>query len=455
MAKNNEKNLIKVSTLYTSRSGIGKGATLHRRRYLMIRTLKLFKILFLVFFLHVSSDVFAMNGSELAGVGPISRSMGGTGIANPQDAITTLFTNPAGVITCTQFSTPEVDVGGSLLAPKTKASITVNSTSVGAYAASKVYPLPATAISVPFNNNWNYGIGMAAVAGFGADFRNTTLDQSSFYNLGSKGKYPLMASNFSQLQILKVASFISYHPDDKLSIGIAPHIDYGSLDLGLGTSSNYGIGAQVGGIYKFNEIVSLGVTYTTAQTINYKDVYDPAGDGIKENLKLDLPQKIGIGIALKPFGDNFLIETDIKWLNWANAKGYKEFDWGNQWVYSVGAQYKPIQKLALRVGYNYGKNPLKSHDNFDGSTSTNVQGNYLSTYYYEMMRVIGAPLVEEQHLFFGVGYDLTKNFVLNAGYGHDFNKTLTENGTNFLGQPVSIMSTVGGDSVEFNFVWRF
>ncbi|MBF0555539.1 MAG: outer membrane protein transport protein [Nitrospirae bacterium] len=415
---------------------------------------KILILLLMLTFFNVTK-VFALNGAELAGIGPISRSMGGTGIAYPQDAITTLFTNPAGSITCAQCSTPEVDIGGSLLSPKSKAYINVNGSSVGANAASKTYPLPAVAISVPINNNWNIGVGMAAVAGFGADYRNTSLDQPYFYNLGSQGKYPLMASSFSQLQILKFAPFISYHPDDKFSIGIAPHIDYSSLDLGLGTSSNYGIGAQLGAIYKFNDIMSVGATYTTVQTINYKNVYDPEGNGILSNLKLALPQNIGVGIALKPFGESFIIETDVKWLNWADAAGYKDFDWRNQWVYAIGTQYKPMPKLALRVGYNYGKNPIKSHDNFDGTTYMDVQGKSLSTYYYEAFRVIGASLIEEQHLFFGLGYEFTKNFAINTGYGRDINKTLTENGTTFIGQPASITSTVGGDSFEFNLVWRF
>ena len=33
---------------------------------------------------------------------------------------------------------------------------------------------------------------------------------------------------------------------------------------------------------------------------------------------------------------NLLVETDVKWLNWANAAGYKDFDWNNQWVYAIG-----------------------------------------------------------------------------------------------------------------------
>ena len=39
--------------------------------------------------------VFATNGDNLIGIGPISRAMGGVGVAAPQDAISAIFANPA------------------------------------------------------------------------------------------------------------------------------------------------------------------------------------------------------------------------------------------------------------------------------------------------------------------------------------------------------------------------
>ena len=37
----------------------------------------------------------ATNGDNLIGIGPTARSMGGVGIAHPQDAIQAVFSNPA------------------------------------------------------------------------------------------------------------------------------------------------------------------------------------------------------------------------------------------------------------------------------------------------------------------------------------------------------------------------
>ena len=45
--------------------------------------------------LGVSSGAMATNGDNMIGIGPIARSMGGVGVAAPQDAITAVFANPA------------------------------------------------------------------------------------------------------------------------------------------------------------------------------------------------------------------------------------------------------------------------------------------------------------------------------------------------------------------------
>jgi long-chain fatty acid transport protein len=41
------------------------------------------------------NDAQATNGDNLMSIGPISRAIGGVGIASPQDAISAVFSNPA------------------------------------------------------------------------------------------------------------------------------------------------------------------------------------------------------------------------------------------------------------------------------------------------------------------------------------------------------------------------
>jgi long-chain fatty acid transport protein len=173
------------------------------------------------------------------------------------------------------------------------------------------------------------------------------------------------------------------------------------------------------------------------------------------SLKLASPQQVGLGIAVEPIKDMLLLEVDGKWVNWASAKGYDDFDWKDQWVLGIGVQYKPIKPLALRIGYNYANNPVREHSNFVGTTTTTVQGNAMPTYYFETFRVIGFPAIVKQHITFGVGYEISKRFAVNAGYTHAFKEDITENGTNFAGQPVTLKSALYEDSLEFGFTWRF
>ena len=102
----------------------------------------------------------------------------------------------------------------------------------------------------------------------------------------------------------------------------------------------------------------------------------------------------------------------------------------------VGAQYRPIPKLALRAGYNYGNNPLKGqHFNGLGTNFTKVQGYTIPTYYYQSFRIIGFPAITEHHLTFGATYDITEKFSVIFGYVVSFRNQITSTGTNLIGAP--------------------
>ena len=75
---------------------------------------------------------------------------------------------------------------------------------------------------------------------------------------------------------MKFAPNLAYMVTPNFSIGASLHIDYGSLwILGYkdGTSTGFGLGGQLGAIYK-NGPVSFGVVYVSPQKINHQDVAD-------------------------------------------------------------------------------------------------------------------------------------------------------------------------------------
>jgi long-chain fatty acid transport protein len=432
------------------------------RRFLMM--LAIFGIIVMA-----APPAMATNGDNLMSIGPISRAMGGVGIAAPQDAISAVFSNPAAMCFGPYCPGSEFNFAGTLFMPKVDAKVG----GISADSDDKVYAIPAIGLSVPITSTfplWRFGLAAYGVSGLGVDYRNTALDQPNF-DFGSTVGFPpgaltapLVAGEYTQLQILKFAPSIAFQPNERFSLGLAVHIDYANLDLRSGSSFNYGFGVQLGALYKVSDMVSVGATYISPQEVNHKNVRDLNGDGVADSLKLESPQQLGLGIAFEPIKDTFLIEVDGRWINWEDAKGYEDFDWKDQWVLAVGAQYKPTKQLALRAGYNYGNNPVREHGGFNGSFNpatgfpndvVSVQGKILPRYYYETFRIIGFPAIVKQHVSFGIGYELSKRFAVNAGYTHAFKEKIRESGTNIVGTPVVLESNLSEDSLEFGFTWRF
>ncbi|MEJ2697749.1 MAG: outer membrane protein transport protein [Candidatus Sulfobium sp.] len=396
----------------------------------------------------------ATNGTNLISIGPISRSMGGVGIAAPQDAISAVFANPAAMCFGPYCPGSEVNFAGTMFMPKVKTKVNVGGMVTEADSHQKVYGIPAFGLSVPITNKFpllRFGIAAYGVSGLGVDYRNTPID-----NPQGLGGFPLVAGEYTQLQIMKFAPSLAYQPNENLSLGVAVHVDYANLDLRGGSSFNYGLGVELGALYKVNDAISLGATYITPQSVKHSDVKDFNFDGRADTLSLESPQQIGVGIAVTPIPNVLLLEVDGKWVNWSDATGYEDFDWDNQWVLAVGAQFNPTKKLALRAGYNYGKNPVNEHNNFNGSSPVSVQGKTLPAYYYETFRIVGFPAIVQHHLTFGVGYELSNSFAISGGYMHAFQETVKEHGTDPSGMyPVTLESTLSEDSVEFGLTWRF
>jgi len=401
------------------------------------------------------SPAFATNGDNLIGIGPISRSMGGVGIAEPQDAISAVFSNPAAMCFGDWCPATGVDFGATLFMPKVSTEITRPGQVIRSDSDESVYAIPAIGISSPLSKNapnWRFGLAAYGVSGLGVNYKKTDLESATLMP-GA----PLVAAGYTQLQIMKFAPALAYQVSDKWSLGVALNADYASLDLGSGGAAGYGFGAQLGALYHPTPELSFGLTYTTPQTVTHDTVTDFDGDGKWDDLKLQAPQQVGFGAALNLMGNKLLLEADVKWINWANADGYEDFDWNDQTVLGLGLQVKPTRTLALRLGYNYGANPVEEHENFNGvfGQNTLIQGKQVPTYYYETFRIVGFPAILQHHVTFGIGYAFSENFTINLGYMHGFEETITEKGVDMTGQPVTLASTLSEDSFDFGLSWKF
>jgi long-chain fatty acid transport protein len=406
----------------------------------------------------LATTAFATNGDNMMAIGPNARAMGGVGVAAPQDAISAVFANPAAMCFTPGCAYSEVNFAGTLFIPHVSAEVDLQG--MGSFKADgkqNTYAIPAIGLSLPIDpdtRRWRFGLAAYGATGLGVDYRGTALDQQ--INTGfppPNDTAPLIQGAFTSLMIMKFAPSLSYQVSPDFSVGAALHIDYATLDLGSGSSPAYGVGGQLGAIYRPTKHLSLGATYVTPQTTDFGNVVStPSG---YHDLELQSPHQVAVGISYGFLDDRLLVEVDGKYLNWSGASGYDDFGWTDQWVAGIGAQFAVIpKKLFVRLGYNYGTNPVETHDGW-GTGVHNVQGMQFPDYYYETFRLIGFPAVVEQHITAGIGYAFSEKFELNLGYTHAFQNSVSETGTFMGGPTANITSRLSEDSVDFGITWRF
>jgi len=427
---------------------------------------KLFTVLVVVALVAtLSPAAFATNGTQLIGIGPTSRAMGGVGIAAPQDAISAVFSNPAGMCFGPYCPSSQFDFAGTLFMPEPKAEIKASGQTTKANSRDNNYAIPAIGFSVPIGeaeSRWRFGLSAYGVSGLGVDYRDTALDKNDAFFAGTPFESPLAAGIYTNTQLMKFAPTIAYQALPNLSVGTSFQVNYSALDLGDGTVAAYSYGVKIGTIYKPIDPLSIGLVYTSPQSATYNHVFDFNNNGRRQNLTLEEPQQVGLGVAYEFTEARLLLETNGKWINWSNADGYKDFDWDDQYVIALGAQWEAIDHLFFRVGWNYAEHPVDDNDNWDGAfgptgpnDSVNVQGKSLPRYYYESFRVIGFPAVVEHHITAGIGYELGESLKVDFSYMHAFENQLSESGTAPDGSDAKLKSKLSEDAISFAFSWRF
>ncbi|MCS7278172.1 MAG: outer membrane protein transport protein [Aquificaceae bacterium] len=382
------------------------------------------KILLSTAILGLAGISFATNGDNLIGVSPASRGMGGIGVGMPVGPTDTIFRNPAWMSYYKGFN---MSFGGILFMPEVKARTNVTpqgpqNPPASAKSEADIFVVPEVGIVNQINNNLTFGIGAFGVSGMGVDYRN---------------KDPRLANMHTTLQFMRVIPALAYRINDAISLSGALHLAYGSLDMGAnlcqpmttncwnasgGQSQTYGLGFQLGVAYNMGDFAYLGATYQSPVAMTYKRVFDSDRDDRFEDLKLTQPQELALGVGIRPM-NNLKVGTDIRWINWGDAKGYKQFQWKDQWVFAVGGEYKPTDKLALRLGYNYGKSPIKG--GVKNPMNANSIPNFVapfSDFNIAWFNLVGFPAITEHHVTLGLGYEFTKSFSVDLAYKHAFNK---------------------------------
>ena len=420
----------------------------------------------------VATAALATNGDNMIGVSPASRAMGGLGTGICLEPTDSIFRNPGWLARQKGFN---ISFGGILFMPhvkgRSKGYFDTDDTSPGGivpfdsgYQTSDAdtFTIPEIAITNQINDHVVIGIGAYGVSGMGVDYR----DKNG------------LAKMHTSLQFMRIVPAIGYKVNSKLAIGAALHLAWGSLDLGAvmaydndgdrvpgtmwnaggGQSQSYGIGASIGINYKPLSNVCLGAYYQTSVKMKYKNVFktNPMSQNF-EDLKLEQPQEASVGIGWKPI-PKLKVGFDVRWINWSDADGYKQFKWKDQWVFAVGGEYKVTPKLALRLGYNYGKSPIREKSGLDTLTRNNTIPDFsgrFTDYEVEWFNLIGFPAIAEHHITCGFEYHFTEHFALNASYVHAFEKKVESSASVMAPNDLVAGAKNAQDSIGVSLDWNF
>lgn len=338
-----------------------------------------------------ATSAFATNGDHLIGLGAKARGMGGIGIGMSHGAESALA-NPAMI---TSVNGTEISFGGTIFMP----DVSYNGGAGYIDSDADLSVIPEVAIAQKASDNFYWGIGMFGTAGMGTDYRKD-----------ATGSTLNMVTN---LQLMQFAVPLAYKTSG-FSVGIAPVLQYGSLDInydfggtvGAGVAQDFGVGFNIGAAYEMDGL-TVGASYKSAIDMKYDGQLSGAtapfaGAGVfpaPMSDNLEQPAEMGVGISYKMGGHTLAV--DYKKIKWADAKGYKDFGWEDQNVFIVGYQYAQ-DNWALRAGYNHGSNPIKGQNGTGGASGTGAEAAM------NMFNLLGFPATVEDHYTIGGSYAFSK-----------------------------------------------
>ena len=388
--------------------------------------MKMKKIAALLAIAAASGSAFATNGYFSHGYGIKAKSMGGVGIALPQDSLAAA-SNPAGMA----MVGDRMDFGVDLFSPIRTATWTATN---GAYSRPREdYKSGKNLFAVPeFGYNkmlgWDMAVGINVYGngGMNTDYGKIVISGAT-------------TNTYSNLEQMFIAPTFAWKINKDHSIGVSLNLVFQnfeargleSFDVATQTSAvgsvtnrgkdtSRGLGLKLGWTGQISPAVTLGATYQAKTKMSKFDKYKGL---FAQQGKFDIPETYGFGIAYKA-NDKLTVAADVVQINYGAVKSIADngdkfpgvagtllgsengsgFGWGNQTVYKLGMSYQYAPNLMLRAGYNHAKTPLSSTQTFFN---------------------ILAPATVEDHLTLGATWALADKSELTLSYMHAFEKKVT------------------------------
>lgn len=287
---------------------------------------------------------------------PASGGMAGTSIAAPQDLTSALNGNPASL---TQFRGTQFMFGGGWAEPTFNLTQSSNIPIVGPRPRIEPYSAKSTAPGVPLGNFGvtqelselglpvTVGLGFVTSSGCILDFRQV----------------PESNGTNTAMTVFSLPISAAVDVTDRLSLG-------GNIAMGIaffdgpfvgagGMTPDYALRSTLGSNYRVTDWTTVGGYYQTEQAFTFDNAVDldPGIDQRALDVRMDLPQNIGFGIANTAFCEGrLLLAVDVTYKLW-NESALFGAVYDNQWVVQCGAQYQ-LGRYRLRSGYAWAENPI-------------------------------------------------------------------------------------------------
>lgn len=383
----------------------------------------------------LASPAYATNGMNLEGYGAKSAAMGGTSMAY-DIGNSGMMGNPATL--GLRKDGNNFGIGVTWLRPDVNASVPAYGMS--AESSGNSYVMPSISF-IRKDGAFTYGVGVFAQGGMGTDYSGnsflsggTGLEQRSEVGFG-RLMFPLAYNVSDELVVAGQIDYVWASMDLKMlqmdPMGNGGYVNVSDDNDFSGAMTGNGFAFKLGAVYKFNKEFSMGATWhseTNISDMNGSGTLTPFMGGMSPGAvpanftvrDFQWPQTFGIGMAWN-ITPELMVAADIKQLMWSQTM--KDFtmtteipafgmsqtqsmpqNWDDQTVYMIGAQYKIDPAVALRIGYNYGKNP--------------VPDNTLNPLF---------PAITESHFTFGAGWQIDKanSLALAFTYAPEVTQTST------------------------------
>ena len=333
----------------------------------------------------------ATNGMYLVGYGAETTGRAGANLA-VSDRSLALNTNPAGI---SQLQGRHYSVNLSLLMPELESGNALNDSVAG---ENRTFPLPAVGyIRSRHDSPWAWGWGLVGQGGMGATFKDT----NTFF--GTRDE------TFTEVRFATFTPTVAYAFNEDMSVGAALNLGYADASFRFyphtsffnaedpqnsffGADMERAGGAQVnlrlGWLWKARPDLSVAAMYQTETESSFEGgemvvnfgAHPLLGTPVSYDAEMDgftFASQAGIGLAWRP-APSWVVAFDVKRYFWDAAIDTIEvkaenpdvpgapaelvfpfvFDWQDQWVFALGADYQLTQRLTLRAGYNYGEDPV-------------------------------------------------------------------------------------------------